>query len=69
MIQNILVYVIVFSAFAYMVYSIVRNLRTKGASGCDGCSGCDLKNMAGASACHHPPRAPRMVSKSHSCCS
>ncbi|WP_153640448.1 FeoB-associated Cys-rich membrane protein [Prolixibacter sp. NT017] len=70
MVQNILVYVIIFSAFAYMVYSVVRNLRSKEASGgCAGCSGCDLKNVAGTSACHHPPRAPRVVSKSHSCCS
>ena len=67
MVQNILVYIIVFSAFAYMVYSIVKSLRSKGASGgCAGCSGCDLKNMAGAKACHSPAK---QVSKSHSCCS
>ena len=45
MIQEILVYIIIFAAVAYVVYSVVRSLRTKdkAGSGCDGCNGCDLK--------------------------
>jgi hypothetical protein len=46
MIQEILVYIIIFAAIVYVVYSVVRSLRTKdkASSGCDGCSGCDLKH-------------------------
>jgi hypothetical protein len=43
MVQNILVYIILFLATAYVVFSVVRSLRKKDKSPCDGCKGCDLK--------------------------
>ena len=44
MLQNGIVYLIVFISIVYTVYAIVKSLRTKEKSGCEGCNGCDIKN-------------------------
>ena len=44
MIQNIVVYIIIAAALAYVIFSIVKNLNTKKAGHCGGCDGCSVKN-------------------------
>ena len=43
MIQDIIVWTIVFGTATYIVFKIIRSLRTKNAHHCDTCSGCPLK--------------------------